>query len=623
MPDHFGSLFEFLPIGAYRTGLDGVQLRANPALVRLNGLATEAEQLAAASGNGGRWYVQPGRREEFMALLHRDGRVVGFESEVHRECDARRIWIRENAQIVRDDAGAPLHYEGTIEEITDLVAAREALRRSQGQLQQIVELVPGVVYRVAFSPDGRRRYTYVSAGVRELYGIEPDEALRDGSALTRRRHPDDAQRVHDIAEAAIAANRRLLCDTRVRLDDGTEKWIQVYSAPAPDEDGERVRVGLLFDITARKHAEQALQENGELWKRALESSGDGVWDWQVQAGIELFSPACKALYGYAPHELPDTPDALDARTHPDDVPAMRQAREDHFAGRAPAYINEHRVLCKDGSWKRILSRGIVIARDAEGRPLRMIGTHTDVTAARQAEALRHERDLAAAARQAQAEFLSRVSHELRTPLNAVLGFAQLLELEPGDGERQRGWVGHVLTSGRHLLALVDDVLDLSSAQTGQLPMTLETLPAATLRAEAMAMLAGAAQAAGVALHDDSDATLPLPLRADRKRALQVLVNLLSNAIKYNRAGGWVRLRAWRDGAEVKISVADGGPGLDQTQLARLFRPFERAGAQHGTVAGTGLGLALARQFAEAMQGGIDVHSAPGQGSVFTLRLPAA
>lgn len=624
--DSFHSLFEFLPIGAYRTALDGRQLRANPALIRLNGFTTEAQQLAAAA-DGKRWYVQPGRRDEFLEILHRDGRVVGFESEVQRESDGQRLWVRENAHIVRDAAGTPLYYEGTIEDVTALVDARDALRRSQGELQQIIELVPGVVYRVAITPEGGRRYTFVSAGVRALYGIEPDEPLREGDALTRRRHPDDAARVRAASDAAIAANRVLLVDTRVLLDDGTEKWVQVLSGPAPDDHGERIRVGLLFDITDRKRAEFALQENSELWKRALESSGDGVWDWHVQDGVEVLSPACKALYGFAPSELPDTPDALDARTHPDDVPAMRQAREEHFAGRTPAYVNEHRVMCKDGSWKRILSRGIVIARDAAGRPLRMIGTHTDVTAARQAEALRHERDLAAAARLAQAQFLSRVSHELRTPLNAVLGFAQLLEMAPGDGERQRTWISHVLASGRHLLALVNDVLDLSSAQTGQLPISVEVLPAAALLDEAQTLLAGAAQEARVALAFDAEGTAAgLQLRADRKRALQVLVNLVSNAIKYNHPGGLVRVSVSRgEGSpgEVAIAVADTGPGLTASQRARLFQPFERLGAQHGPVPGTGLGLALARQFAEAMQGSIEVQSEPGHGSVFTLRLPAA
>ena len=624
--ESFRSLFEFLPIGAYRTALDGRQLRANPALVRMNGFATEAQQLAAAA-DGTRWYVQPGRRAQFLELLHRDGHVVGFESEVMRESDDQRMWIRENAHIVRDAGGTALYYEGTIEDVTALVDARDALRRSQAELAQIIELVPGVVYRVAITPEGGRRYTFVSAGVRALYGIEPDEPLREGDALTRRRHPDDAARVRAASDAAIAENRVLLGDTRVLLDDGSEKWVQVLSGPAPDEHGERIRIGLLFDITARKRAEVALQENSELWKRALESSGDGVWDWQVQAGVEVLSPACKALYGFAGNELPDTPDALDSRTHPDDIAGMRQARDEHFAGRTPAYVNEHRVMCKDGSWKRILSRGIVIARDAEGRPLRMIGTHTDVTAAHQAEALRHERDLAAAARLAQAQFLSRVSHELRTPLNAVLGFAQLLEMEPGDGERQRGWISHVLSSGRHLLALVNDVLDLSSAQTGQLPMSIEALPAAALLGEAQTLLAGAARDANVALEMAVDgAAAGLTLRADRKRALQVLVNLVSNAIKYNRSGGWVRVTVSRSEAtagEAVIAVADSGPGLTPVQMARLFQPFERLGAQHGPVPGTGLGLALARQFAEAMQGSIEATSQPGHGSVFTLRLPAA
>jgi PAS domain S-box-containing protein len=387
----------------------------------------------------------------------------------------------------------------------------------------------------------------------------------------------------------------------------------------------QVRVGVMLDVSERKRAELALLHNSELWKLALECTGDGVWDWYVQEGREVLSPQCKALYGFAPDELPDTPEGLDSRTHPDDLPAMRAARDAHFAGRTPTYTNEHRVQCKDGRWKWILSRGMVLERDSLGHPLRMIGTHTDITGRKQADALRIERDLAAAADRAKSAFLSRVSHELRTPLNAVLGFSQLLELEPGDGERQRRWVAQVLSSGRHLLALLDDVLDISSAQTGQLPMTVETLPLQPLAAEVVAMLSGAAKAAGVHLHDDTGHLPGLTVRADRKRLLQVLSNLLSNAIKYNRPGGWVRLKAEAGDGDggVVLSVADSGPGLDAAQRARLFQPFERVGAQHGAVPGTGLGLALSRQLVEAMGGRVTVDSAPGRGSTFRVHLPAA
>ncbi len=621
--DDFGSLFAFLPIGAYRSRPDGTMLRVNPALVRLNGYASEAENLAGVRDVNVGWYVQPGRRAEFMRLMERDGRVLGLESEVYRQRPRERIWVSENAHAVRDTAGRVLFFEGTVEEITDRVHARQALQRSEAQLQQLIALVPGAVFRVALGADGRRRCTFISEGVRALYGIEPAQVLADADALTRRRHPEDATRLDAAISAAVTAATPLVGETRIRLDDGTEKWVQMLSNPAPPEDGAQMRVGIVFDISERKRAEQALRDNSELWKQALEVSGNGVWDWHLDQGQEILSPQIKALYGYADDELPDDPSTLDKLTHPDDVAAMLGARADHLEGRTPTYTNEHRVMCKSGQWKWILSRGIVISRDAQGRPLRMIGTHSDITATKQAEALRVERDRAAAADLAKSQFLSRVSHELRTPLNAVLGFAQLLELDLGDGERQRRWLDQVLSSGRHLLALMDDVLDLSSAQTGRLPIVTERLPVQPLVAEVLNMLSAAAAAAAVTVHDDTVAARPLHVLADRKRALQVLSNLVSNAIKYNRAGGWVRVAADDKAAygSVVLLVSDSGPGLDDAQRARLFEPFERLNAERGPVPGTGLGLALARQFAEAMGGSIEAASESGQGSVFSLRLP--
>ena len=621
--DDFSSLFEFLPIGAYRSLPDGTLLRANPALVRLNGYADEAEMLAAVHDIAFEWYVEPPRRAQFRRLLESDGQVTGFESEVWRHRTRERIWVSENAHVVRDAAGRVLFYEGTVEEITERVRSREAQRRSQQELRQIVEMVPGVVYRAVTDRDGRMRLPFISGNVQQLYGFSPDEVQRDPMVMRRIRHPDDRARVEAEITAARAAGQPLSTEFRVVLDDGTEKWIHQTNSPAPSEDGNEVRVGLMLDITARKRAETALRASGELWKRALESTGDGVWDWDLQAGVETYSPQCRALYGYGADELADGPHALDRLTHPDDTEHMRQDREDHFAGRTAVYVNEHRILCKDGQWKWILSRGVVIGRDAAGRPLRMIGTHTDITAAKQADALRFERDRAAAANQAQSQFLSRVSHELRTPLNAILGFAQLLQLDPAASPRQRGWIEHVLASGRHLLALMDDILDISSVQTGELPMTIESLPLRAVVEEAWAMLAGAAHEAGVKVIDEVPPDASLTVRADRRRLKQIVSNLLSNAIKYNRAGGWVRLRATASGDHVELAVADSGSGIDETQRARLFQPFERLGAQNGPVAGTGLGLALSRQLAEAMGGSIEAESTPGVGSTFRVRLPAA
>ena len=627
--DDFASLFQFLPIGAFRSTPGGVLISANPALARLNGFAAVAELQAALTDIAGGWYVDATRRHALLSQLEHDGQITACEYEARRVATGERIWVSENAHVVRDARGAVRYYEGTVEDITARVQERDRLQRSEAQLQQLVSLVPGVVFRVSYGAGGEHRYTFVSDGVRALYGIDPETALADPDALVRRRHPDDAARASAQTAAAVAANAALTSETRIRLDDGAEKWVQVLSTPAPDENGERVRVGLLLDISAAKRSEAALQDNSLLWKRALESSGDGVWDWQVQSGVQTLSAPCRSLYGWGPDELPDRPEALDALVHPDDLPRVRAQRHAHLAGRTPSYDSEHRVRCADGRWKWILSRGIVISRDASGQPLRMIGTHTDVTAARQAEALRHERDRAAAADLAKSQFLSRVSHELRTPLNAILGFAQLLALEPGQDERQQDWTGHVLNSGRHLLALMDDILDLSSVQTGRLPLALQPVPLRAAVDEAWTMLAASAQHQRIAFDNGVADNSDLSVQADPRRLRQVLINLLSNAIKYNRPGGGVRVSALRSAdasggsATVALQVADDGPGLSADQQARLFNPFERLGAERGPVAGSGLGLALTRQLVEAMGGRIGVDSRPGDGACFTVQLPAA
>jgi PAS domain S-box-containing protein len=642
-PDDFSGLFEFLPMGAFRTRPDGVMLRANPALVRLNGFTSEAEHLAAVTDIAGHWYVQPGRRAEQQALLEREGRVVAMESEVWRYKTRERIWVSENVHTVRDTEGRVVLYEGTVEEITERVQARAALERSEQELRAITSQVPGVVFRVLLLPDGTRRLAYISEGVRGLFGVEPEDALQDDRLLSRFRHPNDATRVAEAINQAHAAGTPLNLDFRIVLADGTQKWVQQRSVHGQPEGCTQVRIGMLLDISERKRAEDELRLSGERWKLALEATGDGVWDWMVQEGVEILSPQCKALYGYADDELPARPDALDSRTHPEDLPAMRAARESHFAGLTPSYVNEHRVQCKDGRWKWILSRGVVFSRDAQGMPLRMIGTHTDITERKQAEALRLERDLAAAADRAKTLFLSRVSHELRTPLNAVLGFAQLLEMQATDSpqapaasaagsglaERELAWVRQILSSGRHLLALMDDILDLSSAQTGQLPMNPVAQDLRPVVLEAWTMLAASAQAAGLRFIDDVPMDAALAVRADRKRLTQIVSNLLSNAIKYNRAGGWVRVLAQAptdasDGTTwVELRVADSGPGLSHAQRLRLFQPFERLGAQRGPVSGTGLGLALSRQLAEAMGGTLQADSDPAGGACFVLRLPRA
>jgi len=226
------------------------------------------------------------------------------------------------------------------------------------------------------------------------------------------------------------------------------------------------------------------------------------------------------------------------------------------------------------------------------------------------------------ANRAKSEFLSRMSHELRTPLNAILGFGQLLEMD-ALSERQAEGVGHILRAGRHLLGLINEVLDISRIEAGRLSLSLEPVPVRETVGQAMQLVQPTASALAVTVRVET-IDERLHVLADRQRLQQVLLNLLSNAVKYNRPRGTVTIACEPAGDErVRISVTDTGPGIAAEKLERLFVPFDRLGAEATGVEGTGLGLALSKSLVAAMGGTMDVRSEPGTGSTFSVEVAVA
>jgi CheY-like chemotaxis protein/anti-sigma regulatory factor (Ser/Thr protein kinase) len=217
-----------------------------------------------------------------------------------------------------------------------------------------------------------------------------------------------------------------------------------------------------------------------------------------------------------------------------------------------------------------------------------------------------------------------MSHELRTPLNAILGFGQLLELDELKG-RQHEHVDHILKGGRHLLELINEVLELSRIESGQLSLSPEPVPLAETVREALELVEPLAAAREVTLSADMSAVAKDGhVHGDRQRLKQVLLNLLSNAIKYNHTGGRVEVAFAKPSAErVRIVVADTGIGIAPDLLARAFEPFDRLGAEQSEIEGTGLGLALSKRLVEAMGGSITLESEPETGTTVTLELAVA
>ncbi len=374
------------------------------------------------------------------------------------------------------------------------------------------------------------------------------------------------------------------------------------------------------------------------WGLALQSASFGVWDLDPVAHQVHYSPEWKVMLGYGGDDAPDSTAVWRSRVHPDDLEPMKAALDAHLQGRTPAYSAEFRLRSAAGDYRWVLSRGRVVQRNAAGQALRMVGTLSDQTDRHELEALRAERDRVAATQLAKSEFLSRMSHELRTPLNAVLGFAQLLQGQLGQGDlpTQRRHLGHIEQAGWHLLAMINNVLDLTRAESGQLSLQCEVVPIQEAWDAVCAAQATLATARGVAVHTGA---LPAGacVWADAARLKQVLGQLLNNALKYTQGGGSVRLDVVADlqGTEAgpaqrwRLQLQDTGLGIPPAQLPHVFEAFNRLGRPtarndgEAALEGVGLGLVLSRWLVQQMGGEIHLTSTEGQGTRVELSLPAA
>jgi signal transduction histidine kinase/CheY-like chemotaxis protein len=278
----------------------------------------------------------------------------------------------------------------------------------------------------------------------------------------------------------------------------------------------------------------------------------------------------------------------------------------------------HPAGMPEGKWVSVTARPL---KEDDGGIGGGVVVIRDITAARRAgEALGLAKQEADRANQAKSEFLSRMSHELRTPLNSILGFAQLLELEELT-RQQADNVEHILKGGHHLLDLINEVLDLARIEAGRLALSSEPVQVKDALREALDLVRPLAAQQNISLCPDLAVKCDRHVMADRQRLKQVLLNLLSNAIKFNRNGGSVALSCAETSLnKLRIEITDSGCGISPEGLKRIFKPFERLGADLAEVSGTGLGLALSRRLVESMGGTIGVESAVGLGSKFFIDL---
>ncbi|MBT9525723.1 MAG: PAS domain-containing protein [Rhizobacter sp.] len=378
---------------------------------------------------------------------------------------------------------------------------------------------------------------------------------------------------------------------------------------------------LRTEVAERTRANEQLRHSEAALLEAQRLGQIGSWEWEVEPDIITWSAELYQIFGCDPTLLPPRY-AEQAKLYTPESWAKVGKAVSQALDTGQPYTLELEYHRPGGGTGWVEARAEA-ERDDTGAVVRLHGTVLEITVRREAQDARLQRDLADAASRNKTLLLSRASHELRTPLNAVLGFAQLCEVDPALPPKHREWAGVIKHSGQHMLGLVEDMLDLSSAELGEMRMACTELDLGELVRASLPHLALLANQAQVRFIDNLPQALPLRIMGDPQRVRQVVDNLLSNAIKYNREGGSVALSASVQGAMVALRVEDSGAGLSAAQLQRLFTPFDRLGAEATAIKGTGMGLALTKKLVELMGGQIRVESLPGMGSVFTVALPAA
>ena len=398
----------------------------------------------------------------------------------------------------------------------------------------------------------------------------------------------------------------------------------------PKTDAIRVPLATSEDVCSSERVrlesaiEKRQQDSGHILKSVLNDMSEGVIILDAQATCSFSNSAAEAIFGKKLHGISIENWATEfGLRHADSAPYATE--ELPFVQALRGTVVKDAQMCIEASSAQSLLLSVCATplTDPSGKVCGAVGILREANERNSVEeALNRAKEAAERANQAKSEFLSRMSHELRTPLNAILGFAQLLDMARLPGQDHDS-IQQILKAGQHLLELINEVLDVARIESGRLTLSLEQIVALEIVQETVALIESQAAKRNIQLYIEAGPSWRSPIRVDRQRFKQVLLNLLSNAVKYNSDGGSVHISTEvRDGHQ-RLSVTDTGHGIAKEQFSLLFNPFERLGAEHSGVEGTGIGLALSKRLTEAMSGKIGAVSEPGKGSTFWIEFPLA
>lgn len=499
--------------------------------------------------------------------------------------------------------------------------AERAVSESEKRFRAVVEDQTDMICR--FKPDGV--LTFVNEAFCRFHDKSESELI--GKNFFHTLSEEDAAVPLSYVNSLPKNEPVVSFDHRLRSPENIVVWHQYRIRRLFSEKGETFEFqAVIQDITQRKRSEEALRASEEKYRSLIDHIPDVVWTANSAREIAYVGGNAEKVLGFTSDELvADGKKLWVERIHPDDAERISEAYDALFA-RKEKFDVEYRFLRKDGEWIWLRDRAFTTRRH-KGE-MCADGIFLDITNRRQAEeALQRAKEAAEAANLAKSQFLANMSHELRTPLNAIIGFSEVLtdQIFGELNERQLRYSLNIVNSGRHLLQLINDILDLAKVESGRAELLRSAFDVAKVLQDVQAIVRTLANKKGVSLEFNVPAELP-QLFADEAKLKQILYNLLSNAIKFTPDGGKVSISAGvvGDGRWLQVSVADTGIGIRPEHHDRVFREFEQVDSSYGRQQqGTGLGLSLTKRLIELHGGQIRLESEgiEGKGSVFTFVIP--
>ncbi|MEQ9098159.1 MAG: PAS domain S-box protein [Imperialibacter sp.] len=608
--EQFRGAFQHSAIGMALVSPDGKWKQVNSKVCEMLGY-TEAELLQTTFQE----ITHPDDLESDLQLVQKvlSGEIDSYNMEkryFHKKGNI--VWVLLSVSLVHDANNQPLHFISQIEDVTERKATENALKEERKLLKSLIDNIPVNIY----IKDLDSRKILVNRLEMEYSGFESESEVLGKTDFDL--YPEESAKVSRDEDLEVFSTGKPILnkETINTRHDGSTNWFLSSKIPMQNDREEIVGlIGISYNITARKLAERALKESEQRWHFALEGANDGVWDWNLTTGEVFYSKRSLDMLGLSTKDAPNKSGAWDNRVHPEDKEAYFEEMQKHLRGESEVYINEHRVQHEDGHYVWILDRGKVTEFDQKGQPLRVIGTHSDITWRKEKEAqVRHSFDIISEQNKRLLNFAHIVSHNLRSHSGNLEMMINLIDMSSTPEEKEE-LIEHLAQISGSLSETITNLNEVVKIQV-DINMPTEELSLKEYFVKTMRILSGdiKEKRARINLNIGDGVTITY----NKAYLESILLNFLSNAIKYRHPerNPVINIDFIATNHSKFLQIADNGIGIDLTLHGdRLFGMYKTF---HGNADAKGIGLFITKNQVESMGGKIEVESEVGVGTTFKI-----